>query len=172
MQCCRRALPRHAAFKRPFITPGERTIFQWLRKIRGQQPEKASEVNEDNLFFPLSSSPFPDLRARSQTIKRMCRCPVCLSSSQGVKNAGPASNVQNLVTFDCPDCGYPTHCSQEHWEQDTEHRKYCGRLREVNEDDHDLRSPRPKREYDFPGGTPQNFCLNTTLTWSLRGPAI
>ncbi len=34
---------------------------------------------------------------------------------------------------------------------DKEHYRYCGRLREVNEDDHDLRSGRKIKEFEMPG---------------------
>jgi splicing suppressor protein 51 len=34
---------------------------------------------------------------------------------------------------------------------DEEHAKYCTRLREVNEDDHDLRSGRMVHEFAMPG---------------------
>jgi splicing suppressor protein 51 len=57
------------------------------------------------------------------------------------------------VGFTCPDCGFPTHCSHSHWEEGREaHAEYCGRLREVNEDEHDLRSGRAIKEFELPGG--------------------
>lgn len=55
------------------------------------------------------------------------------------------------VKFECPDCGWPTHCSKEHWEMDEDHAKFCPRLREVNEDEHDLRSGRRMHEFELPG---------------------
>jgi hypothetical protein len=38
-----------------------------------------------------------------------------------------------------------------HWVSDKEHAKYCPRLREANEDEHDLRSGRRIWEFDLPG---------------------
>jgi hypothetical protein len=58
------------------------------------------------------------------------------------------------ITFECPDCGWPTHCTEEHWRADSDHAKYCSRLREVNEDEHDLRSGRRLREFELPGTFP------------------
>lgn len=51
--------------------------------------------------------------------------------------------------FECPDCGFPSHCTEEHWAEDAEHGKYCDRLREANEDEHDLRSGRKITEFEF-----------------------
>ncbi|KAJ9055952.1 translational activator for mitochondrial COX1 [Entomophthora muscae] len=55
-------------------------------------------------------------------------------------------------SFSCPDCGLPTHCSEKHYELGLEHhKKYCSLLREINEDEHDLRSGRKFPEFKFPG---------------------
>lgn len=55
---------------------------------------------------------------------------------------------------------------------DQEHKKYCSRLREVNEDDHDLRSGRKLRELQMPG--PQAYeeaisFANWDVFWYTRG---
>ncbi|KAF7793095.1 hypothetical protein EIP86_004202 [Pleurotus ostreatoroseus] len=76
------------------------------------------------------------------------------------------------MMFECPDCGWPTHCSEEHWKEDEEHRKYCGRLREVNEDEHDLRSGRRLREFELPGPQDTEAAIsfsNWDLFWYTRG---
>ncbi|PWN24268.1 hypothetical protein BCV69DRAFT_265864 [Microstroma glucosiphilum] len=101
-------------------------------------------LTQDNLFHPLSQSPFPALRARAERIKRLAPCPVHLRKGQRV-----------LVNFECPDCGWPTHYSEKDWREDTEHGKYVHRLREANEDEHDLRSGREITEFKLPG--PQGF---------------
>lgn len=55
------------------------------------------------------------------------------------------------VDFECPDCGLPVYCSKEHWMDDYEnHLKICDTLRQVNEDDHDLRSGRVFHEGNMP----------------------
>ncbi|KAF8580908.1 hypothetical protein K439DRAFT_1414934 [Ramaria rubella] len=153
-----------------------RTIVGYVRKVNGQLSTftKPSPVSvHDGIFHPLSSSPFPDLRARAQTIKQVCRCPVCISKSD-VPAEGPEHPLlqPRRVAFDCPNCGYPTHCSEEHWKEDIDHRKYCNRLKQVNEDDHDLRSRRQKIEYELPGAQAYEEAIsfsNWDIFWYTRG---
>ena len=80
---------------------------------------------------------------RAERIKLMAPCPVCLDHF----------GERNLVAFDSPEAGWPTHCSQEHWEQDDQHHLYVERLREANEDEHDLRSGRIMAEFENLPGT-------------------
>ena len=117
-----------------------RHFFQFFKKSETKDPTPV--LSEDDLFHPFSQSPFPYIRARGEAIQKLAPCPVCATSHQHPKET---------VKFECPDCGWPTHCTQEHWEEDEEHSKYCSRLREVNEDDHDLRSGRRMREFEMPG---------------------
>ncbi|MCO5565702.1 hypothetical protein L7F22_019376 [Adiantum nelumboides] len=98
-------------------------------------------LEQDNLFHPLSKSPIPSMRARGERIKTMAPCPVSLNRD----------GVRKLVQFECPDCGWPTHYSEKEWSEDTEHAKYVPRLREANEDEHDLRSGREMTEFKLPG---------------------
>jgi splicing suppressor protein 51 len=145
-----------------------RPLFGWARKAKNAEPAsttpKASKValEQDNLFHPLSQSPFPVLKARAETITSMAPCPVCLTVHSQRKPA----------QFDCPDCGFPTHCSEFHWQEDSEHAKYCGRLREVNEDEHDLRSGRRLSEFDMPGVQSYEEAIsfaNWDIFWYTRG---
>jgi splicing suppressor protein 51 len=54
------------------------------------------------------------------------------------------------VDFECPDCGIPLYCSEEHWMADYEnHLQVCDTLRQINEDDHDLYSGRAFPEFDY-----------------------
>lgn len=108
-------------------------------------PTPRQILGQDDLFHPLSSSPFEDLRMRAERIKQMAPCPVCLEHF----------GERNLVAFDSPDAGWPTHCSEEHWKADDEHSKYADRLREANEDEHDLRSGRALVEFE---NLPGAFC--------------
>lgn len=85
------------------------------------------------------------MRARGERVRSMAPCPVSLNRD----------GVRRLVEFECPDCGWPTHYSEQEWRQDTEHPKYIARLREANEDEHDLRSGREMTEFKLPG--PQGF---------------
>lgn len=109
-------------------------------------------LSQDDLFHPFSQSPFPALRARGEAIQKLAPCPVCAAEAKGAHGTHAHTHAQpKAVKFECPDCGWPTHCSEEHWRADTEHKKYCSRLREVNEDEHDLRSGRRMKEFELPG---------------------
>lgn len=129
---------------RPFITSiCRRSFFNFARKT---QPAPSGRVrrpddDEPELFHLHSQSPSPAIKLRGERIKKLAQCPVCLHVH------GERRNVKH----ECQDCGWPTHCTHEHWERDEEHAKYCTRLREVNEDDHDLRSGRMIHEFAMPG---------------------
>lgn len=147
-----RALPRATLpphLPRPFIP--SRPIFSFLRRSSTPDASKpkaqAPLLTEDNLFHPFSKSPFPAIQARGEAIKKLAPCPVCYS----VSSACGHDHSPKAVKFECPDCGWPTHCSEEHWKEDEEHHKYCTRLREANEDEHDLRSGRRMKEFELPG---------------------
>jgi splicing suppressor protein 51 len=67
------------------------------------------------------------------------------------------------VSFECPDCGIPVSCSEEHWADDYEaHLEICDTLREINEDDHDLRSGRFFPEFEYPGEQMEEAMVNMT----------
>ncbi|TKY89318.1 hypothetical protein EX895_001849 [Sporisorium graminicola] len=100
---------------------------------------------QDDLFHPFSKSPIPSIRARGERIRSLAPCPVSMSKYK----------VRRLVNFECPDCGWPTHYSEKEWAEDADHGKYVARLREANEDEHDLRSGREMSEFKLPG--PQGF---------------
>ncbi|KAG8919163.1 translational activator for mitochondrial COX1 [Tulasnella sp. 417] len=128
---------RSTALQRPINNA--RPLFAWARKPTAPEASAAvSEHDPSELFFPLSESPYEDVRARSKRIQSMAPCPVCLSHRE-----------RKLAAFECPDCGFPSHCCEEHWAKDAEHAKYCDRLREANEDEHDLRSGRKISEFEF-----------------------
>ncbi|KIM30899.1 hypothetical protein M408DRAFT_65567 [Serendipita vermifera MAFF 305830] len=146
-----------------------RTFFGFSRKKepsvvagRARKPED----DEPELFHLHSQSPSPALRLRGERVKKLAACPVCTSVDKVRKN----------VKHECPDCGWPTHCTEEHWEQDNEHAKYCTRLREVNEDDHDLQSGRRIDEFSMPGPIPYGETVslaNWDIFWYTRGfPSI
>ncbi|KAK7023950.1 zf-Mss51 domain-containing protein [Favolaschia claudopus] len=166
------ALRPRASYLSPSSCNSRRYIFSFLRKPK-PAPKKSDPVpvlTQDDLFHPFSKSPFPMLQARGEAIKRIAPCPVCTTShEQGIPHEH--REPQN-VDFECPDCGWPTHCSEEHWKQDEEHQKYCLRLREANEDEHDLRSGRRMVEFELPG--PQGYeeaisFANWDVFWYTRG---
>lgn len=109
------------------------------------RPGKKPLLAQDDLFHLFSKSPIASIRARGERIRSLAPCPVSMSKYR----------VRRLVQFECPDCGWPTHYSEKEWAEDTEHAKYVARLREANEDEHDLRSGREMAEFKLPG--PQGF---------------
>ena len=145
------ARPRHCAPGALRSHAQARTFLSWFRKAApaSNAKEKPPVLSQDDLFHPFSQSPFPQIRARGEAIQKLAPCPVC--ATERCDEHVHTKAQPRAVKFECPDCGWPTHCSEEHWRADEEHRKYCGRLREVNEDEHDLRSGRRLREFELPG---------------------
>lgn len=98
----------------------------------------------------LSQSPFSEMREKAKRVREQAYCPVSLSRGQ-----------MKHVEYECPNCGCPTHYSRAEWEQDTEHGRYWPRLREVNEDEHDLRSGRELGEFNaLPGQQPYEEAIS------------
>jgi mitochondrial splicing suppressor protein 51 len=125
-----------------------RSLFSLFKKAPSK-PESQPTLFQDNLFHPFSRSPFPAIVARGEAVRSLSPCPIC--ASRNGKDHEHMKTQPRQVAFECPDCGWPTHCSEEHWRADRDHAKYCSRLREVNEDEHDLRSGRRLREFELPG---------------------
>ncbi|ORX44619.1 hypothetical protein DM01DRAFT_1340376 [Hesseltinella vesiculosa] len=127
---------------KPVITTQVRPIsFKGL--FSKTEPEQDSKLvlTQDNLFHPLSASPIKELRDRAAIINKYGVCPVC--DNDGHEHHHPV--------FECPDCGYPTHCSKDHYLEGRDaHQHVCSILRQQNEDDHDLRSGRTMTEFEFP----------------------
>lgn len=98
---------------------------------------------EDDLFHSFTNSPNPAIRQRAAFIRQHASCPH--HDHQPGGSIAPAH-----VDFECPDCGIPVYCSKEHWADDYEaHLLICDTLRQINEDDHDLRSGRSFPEFDY-----------------------
>lgn len=127
------------------VTVHSRNFFSLFgkKKPEAKANEPVPNLAQNNLFHPLSQSPFDDLRARGKRIEEYAICPV---SYEKYHETLP-------VRFECPDCGFPTHATEERWrEGKKEHEEFCSRLREVNEDEHDLRSGRRLTEFEnLPG---------------------
>jgi splicing suppressor protein 51 len=69
------------------------------------------------------------------------------------------------VSYECEYCGIPVSCSEEHWADDYEyHLNFCDTLREINEDDHDLRSGRQFSEFNYPKDNMEEQIVNF-LNW-------
>lgn len=133
---------------------GQRTLFGLfggskkkapaVRFDKVAEPEPAKPVlSQDDLFHPLSKSPFEPLRQKGERLRTYAVCPTSLEKY----------GERKPVRYECPDCGFPTHASQERYEEGkAEHAEYCPRLREVNEDEHDIRSGRKLVEFEnMPG---------------------
>lgn len=116
----------------------------------------------NDLFHPFSKSPAADIRQRAKFIQRNAYCPhpshrptqaTAEALSQEAPQVAPgAVQRPSHSHFECPDCGVPLYCSEEHWADDYEaHLKICDTLRQINEDDHDLRSGRYFSEFEYPG---------------------
>ncbi|MBW0488052.1 hypothetical protein O181_027767 [Austropuccinia psidii MF-1] len=141
------------------LPSSHRSVFglaKFLRRPKNEDSSKASApvsplLAPDDLFHPLSSSPIPAMRQKANRIKSIARCP---------------SFPERLVDYDCPQCGYPTHSSRQAWEVDQEKAKYWPRLREANEDEHDLRSRRQMVEFDLPDCQPYEEAI-TLANWDL-----
>lgn len=127
----------------------------------------------DNLFHHYSSSPSSIIRKRAAFIKQNAFCPhpshqqtrVPASSHIQQENNKEASGMlaPAHAHFECPDCGVPLYCSEEHWMDDYEaHLEVCDTIRQINEDDHDLVSGRFFPEFSYPGPQDENFVVNMT----------
>ena len=135
-------------------------------------------LRPNNLFHPFSKSPSPDIRRRAEFMKQHAYCPHPSHSRTRVidnpddpENRKPLPNESDAqppahVRFECPDCGVPVACSEEHWADDYEaHMEICDTLREINEDDHDLRSGRFFNEFKMVGAQrDEDFIINFE-TW-------
>lgn len=108
---------------------------------------------EDDLFHSFSKSPIPEIRKRAAYIREHASCP------HPEHRKGPMKRVN----FECPDCGIPVYCSKEHWATHfEEHLKICDTLRQINEDDHDLRSGRWFPEFEYAGPQVDDSLVNMT----------
>lgn len=165
---CRPQLYAQVSRQWTVIGRGHRTLFNLFKKQDQKKEPSRLVLSQDDLFHPFSRSPFPALRERGDAIKQLALCPVCsISHSHGHPHAG----VQK-VSFECPDCGWPTHCSEDHWKTDTEHARYCSRLREVNQDEHDLRSGRKMTEFELPGEHHRRCIMAWKAFYLLPAPII
>ncbi|KAL4875522.1 Oxysterol-binding protein-domain-containing protein [Aspergillus karnatakaensis] len=130
-------------------------------------------LKPDNLFHKFSESPSPEIRKRAAFIKQNAFCPhpshqqtrfpVSPHDPESRKSPSNESSPPAHSHFECPDCGIPVYCSEEHWMDDFEaHLEVCETLRQINEDDHDLRSGRFFPEFAYPGLQDENFVINMT----------
>lgn len=125
-------------------------------------------LQSNNLFHSFSNSPSPEIRRRAAYIKQHAYCPHPSHHQTRLPDDPEARKATGSlppahVNFECPDCGIPISCSEEHWADDYEaHLELCDTLREINEDDHDLRSGRFFPEFEYPGLQIEEALVNMT----------
>lgn len=145
------------------LANSRRSLFGFgAKKPKATDPPKPL-IAQDDLFHPLSRSPFKEMRDKGERIKQLAYCPVSLDKY----------GEKTHVAFECPNCGFPTHASEQRWSEDENHARYWPRLREANEDEHDLRSGRELTEFKLPGAstrptTAQNSLADATFCTSQR----
>lgn len=152
---------------------GRSPVFR-RRPLPKLDPYQPPLVSQDDLFHPFSNSPIPHIRRRAAFMKTHAYCPHpshrqtrMPSSSRDLEARKSASGgtPPAFVRFECPDCGIPVSCSEEHWADDYEsHNELCDILRQINEDDHDIRSNRYFTEFQYPGPPIEEAAINF-LNW-------
>ena len=122
-----------------------------------EEQSKRPRLRPDDLFHPFDDSPMPDIRRRAAFMRQHAYCPhpdhrltraptIAPHAPDATRTDGNLAPAH--VDYACPDCGIPLYCSKEHFYDDyEEHLKICDQLREINEDDHDLRSGRVFPEF-------------------------
>lgn len=148
----------------PYTTPRGRTAD------KERPDETRAMLQPNNLFHSFSESPAPAIRQRAAVMKQNAYCPHpehqatrAPSSPHDLESRKTGSLPPAHVRYECPDCGIPVSCSEEHFADDYEaHLEICDQLREINEDDHDLVSGRFFPEFEYPGATMDEAQVNLT----------
>ena len=134
--------------------------------------EERPIMRSNNLFHPFSRSPSLEIKKRAATMKKNAYCPHPDHNQTRIptspndpesRKVTSGSLAPAHVNFECPDCGIPVACSEEHWADDYEaHLEICDTLRQINEDDHDLRSGRFFPEFTYPTYQIEEAMVNMT----------
>jgi len=128
-------------------------------------------LEPDNLFHSFTQSPVLEMQKRAASIRLHARCPHPDHQSSRMDghtffqrpDLGIGNKPPRPVDFECPYCGIPVYCCYEHWADDFEsHLEICDTLRQINEDDHDLRSGRVFSEFDYSGPQMEEALINMT----------
>ncbi|KAI0460701.1 PXA domain-containing protein [Xylaria acuta] len=126
-------------------------------------------LRSDDLFHSFTNSPIPEIRQRAAFIRQHAYCPhpdhrVTRAPIDPDQAPVSSRNVAAAhVDFECPDCGIPVYCSEQHWADDYEaHLQICDTLRQINEDEHDLRSGRFFPEFEYAGPQMEEAVVNMT----------
>ncbi|KAI1502253.1 PXA domain-containing protein [Biscogniauxia marginata] len=136
-----------------------------------KEPPQPVVLQPDDLFHPFTHSPIPEIRRRASFIRQHAYCPhpdhrpTRMPAKPSVPHTLPSSGSQAPahVDYECPDCGVPIYCSKRHWQDDyAAHLQICDTLRQINEDDHDLRSGRFFPEFEYAGPQMEEAAVNMT----------
>ncbi|KAH8673672.1 zinc-finger of mitochondrial splicing suppressor 51-domain-containing protein [Xylariales sp. PMI_506] len=125
-------------------------------------------LRPDDLFHSYTNSPIPEIRQRAAYMRQhaFCTHPEHQATRLPADPGAPTQDGTQApahVDFECPDCGIPVYCSEQHWAEDYEnHLKVCDTLRQINEDDHDLRSGRFFPEFEYSGPQMEEAAINMT----------
>ncbi|KAJ4359924.1 translational activator for mitochondrial COX1 [Didymosphaeria variabile] len=160
--CKAPAQPKLSLPKRSISTTPTRNFqgaFEPYEYVDPEGIQRKLVLTEDNLFHSFTHSPIPEIRKRAAFMRQHAYCPHPdhkptrapnnpndLEARKDSESGTPPAHVN----FECPDCGVPVYCCEEHWADDYEaHLEVCDVLRQANEDDHDLRSGRFFKEFQF-----------------------
>ncbi|KAI0816520.1 putative mRNA processing protein [Xylaria sp. FL0064] len=128
-------------------------------------------LQPNDLFHSFTNSPIPGIRQRAAFIRQHAYCPhpdhritrSPIDPDRSRTSATSGTVAPQHVDFECPDCGIPVYCSEEHWALDYKaHLQICDTLRQINEDEHDLRSGRFFPEFEYAGPQMEEAMVNMT----------
>lgn len=166
---------RGISFGQGQIARNERPQYRTPGGLESTPPpevEGRALLKPNNLFHSFSNSPSPEIRRRAAFMKQNAYCPhpdhhqtrlPTNPDDPEARKSAIGSLPPAHVNYECPDCGIPVSCSEEHWADDYEaHLEICDTLREINEDDHDLRSGRFFPEFEYPGDQIEEAMVNMT----------
>ncbi|EMC92309.1 hypothetical protein BAUCODRAFT_78652 [Baudoinia panamericana UAMH 10762] len=147
--------------------------------VRGRQSDKDAAAQRqpnrillqpNNLFHSYTHSPAPEIRKRAAFMRQNAYCPHpdhqptrAPVSPDDLEARKTGAMPPRHVSYECPDCGIPVSCSEEHFVDDySSHLEICDTLRQINEDDHDLLSGRFFPEFEYPGPQIDEAQVNMT----------
>ncbi|KAF1914680.1 zinc-finger of mitochondrial splicing suppressor 51-domain-containing protein [Ampelomyces quisqualis] len=169
------ATPKLALPRRALSTTPSRQVAKPFEPYEYIDPEgvrRTMVLTPDNLFHSFTNSPIPEIRRRAAFMRQHAYCPhpshkptrpphhaMDLEARKSSETGTPPAHVD----FECPDCGIPVYCCEDHWADDYEaHLEVCDVLRQSNEDDHDLRSGRYFKEFLFAAPQIEEILTNMT----------
>lgn len=134
------------------------------------QDESRVLLQPNNLFHSFTNSPSPAIRKRAAYMRQNAYCPHpehqatrAPNSPHDLEARKTGASPPAHVRYECPDCGIPVSCSEEHFVDDYEsHLEICDMLKEINQDDHDLHSGRFFPEFEYPPAGMDEAQVNLT----------